>query len=101
MEPKNKIRPIDELLEIVLEEFPNSYKRNGLCCFVDNVQYTKKITSMEWDRLIDFIHNNRPRFGQRFYSIRCMKSPYFWPPRNKKIRIRWLKYHIKKLRTKK
>ena len=91
------MRPIKELLEIVLKEiYEQKYRSrdgyNGICDITENLCDAKVITSKEEDYIdtyIDkYIYDNRPD---------KVKQIYYWPKGDMIVRIEWLTKQIEKL----
>ena len=56
------------------------------------------ITEDEYNITREYIRDNRPQMFQRNYSYKNRDNTYYWNADNIKPRIKWLKYHINKLK---
>lgn len=100
-------RSIYELLVILYKSIIDRYKDckdenyiySGLCHEIHTLNRTNIIDDEEQSRLINFVHDNRPKHWYNRYYCNPKKAGYFgyfWKRSEKKIRLKFLKYHIKK-----
>ena len=89
-----KERSIKELLQIMLDN--QHCFDDGLCKWVSNLRYFKKITLTESYILLNYIGDNRPSMFSSFEVFSFRITNYYWNPDNIAPRIKWLQYHIKK-----
>lgn len=92
------MRPIKELLIILLEHkflFSSSF---GLCWWVNHMYDESLITNEERQSLLCYINQNRPSKFSSLNTYLYRKSPYYWNPGYIRPRIKWLKKHISKLK---
>lgn len=97
---ENKDRDIKKLLELVLrrvEGIPFTHYNCGLCIIAYQLYTMGFFHISEYDKVKEYIENNRPKFYQKYYSYEYRNTGFYWDTTDKEIRIKWLKYHIKKL----
>jgi len=85
------MRTTKKLLEILYDNYETHPISNSMCMQCIRMQITNKITFDENQRLKEYIEKHKPFFSK------FRKDAYYWNPRKRKPRIRWLKKHIKKL----
>ena len=85
-----------ELLELMLAN-PDEF-RNGMCSWIMSLYFQNLISDGEYELIQDYITRNRPsiRYPRYFNIVYCFDA-YYWPIGKIKPRIKWIKYHIKKL----
>jgi len=100
------IRDIKTLLRLLLakgEELSISKKdaNSASMCYWIGILFrggdpnTSLITRNEHRILKEFIHNNRPIKGI-YFDKEFSNSNYFWSPFNFDIRLRWIKYQLRR-----
>ena len=90
-----KARSLRELL-ILLKRFILKDKCfEGLCKSANDLERFNKITSEEETRLVLFIYDNKPK-PKNYYFYHAIG--YFWEPRVKAPRFRWLNKYINELK---
>lgn len=87
------MRSIKELLQVMLDN--QDCFIVGLCNWVSQLLYKKKITQEERMFLIKYIQNNRPSKWSSLDAFRHRNLGMYWCPRNIKPRIKWIEKHIK------
>lgn len=98
------VRPIHELLEIMLSQkelfnHKNNNQYKGLCSKVSYLYFDKElISNHEFFKLRKYIEGNRPSKWSSFSAFEYRNSNFYWNPNNQKVRIKWLKKHIKHTR---
>lgn len=93
---KNKIRPTDILLKLVLDkikasEIYNSYKSFGMCNIINNLYILGFINIYEHKTLLNYLNNNKSKHVKSL-------NVFWWDCKNAYIRIQWLEEQIKKIR---
>lgn len=93
------MRTLKELL-IALRDYvmANPYKYSGLCVYIACLAHRDIITLEEEKVLNTFIRDNKPKRFRRFYKKACKNSAWYWEAYDAKIRVKWLNYHINKLK---
>lgn len=86
-----KEREISELLELMLDH--QEYFNNGLCIWINNIQWHHYITWRESRKLRKYIKENRPK---NIYWL--IRYGYYWKSGDINPRIKWINKHIKKLK---
>ena len=77
---------------------PTKPKENwGLCSLVISLKNEGIFTTEEYEQLLNYIEDHRPKRGKHFMESR-KDSSYYWTPSDIKPRIAWLNYRIKKER---
>jgi len=92
------MRTLKELLSLLyLVVSKNPDFREGLCFNIRAYLYkTQEITMNEYELLLDYVDDNRPKWYQKGYDKKQKKSSYYWPMHSKQPRLDWLKKHIEK-----
>ena len=86
------MKTILELLKLMLSHTKKETAYYGLCGTVIELSCNEEITILEQEKLDDYIDENPPSdYNNSFY-------PYYWESGIKAPRLRWLKYHINKLK---
>lgn len=93
------MRTIKELLIILRDHIiaENPYEE-GICFYIADLMYNDLITFKEFIILRNFMHENRPLYGDKFYRHRHRAdvSIYYWKYGDFKIRVQWLNHKINK-----
>ena len=97
MEKEIKIELLNKL--IVSLKSKKIIYLSGICIHVKYLFSCGEITYDEKQFLLTFILQNKPKIFKKFYNYlqNFLGSYYFWPPKNKEVRIKWLNYQINKL----
>lgn len=87
-----------QLLELLLQHLirikTKGYSIRGLCLEIANIHRLGLISGTEKQNLLTFVESNKPK------SIYLKKYPtnmYYWEPGVYAPRLRYLRYHIKRL----
>lgn len=90
------MRPIKELLQIVLDDIKKPKSYYGGICVIPMWKYlTKIIIKDELSELESYLENNLPE--KKYSSIFGTKNAYCWPYGETEPRIKWLEEQINKL----
>lgn len=87
---------VDSLEKMLFILEISTYKNTGLCYYAMNYGDSAAKIGL----VLSFIQENRPKWYQRFYNYSYRHMDYYWPTEDKKVRIKFLKYHIKRLKKK-
>lgn len=88
------MRNIKELLQLMLDN--KALFERGLCFWTLNLYSKYIITEEEMGLLINYIHNNKPKFKwYNLYMLFTIRKGYYWTYDCIIPRIDWLKKHIK------
>jgi hypothetical protein len=79
-----------EILELMLEN--QHLFKAGLCQWAFDTCIKNNISMKEYDNIDWYIYKNRPMNLRTLFN-----TTYYWYPRDKSPRIKWIKKHIKKL----
>ncbi len=106
---KNENKSLVELLQLLLDKFQNCcwYQGKGLCFVIKEMKFEGDIDCYEAGRLITFLDNNSTRKARknvgsfdrtaRYGVYVTYVGYYFWSPHRHRVRVRFLKKHIKRL----
>lgn len=89
------MKPTKELLQLLLDNI--EYLTHGLCNLATDLYLKDKMNKLELSLISFYIMSHRPSCLSSLEAFRKSNSGFFWDIGNKKPRIKWLKYHIKKL----
>ena len=87
---KKPMKSNKEILELMLEN--QHLFREGLCQWAFDTCVRNGLNAEAYNNIDWYIYKNRP------INLRTLfNTTYYWDPRNKSPRIKWIKKHIKKL----
>ena len=90
-----KDRSTKELLQVMLDNKP--FFMSGLCSWVDKLECNFIVNSHERRVLSIYIRDNKPSKWSSIDAYKNYYSPHYWCVGNIKLRLKWIKKHIKKL----
>jgi len=90
-----KIRTIKELLELILN-YPQHFI-GGLCIWISNLYIINIINLDERNLLLKYVENNKPSVLHKFIYA---EGNFWWKYNKIEPRIKWIKKHIKLIKSK-
>ena len=85
-----------ELLILVRDYIPEEVTFNGLCGTAYDLWADEVITYKEYNKLLKFIKEHRPKRG-KMYDSEYRHSEFYWSRKIKQPRLDWCNYWIEKL----
>lgn len=82
------MRTVKELLQLMLDN--ENLFCNGLCSWVNQLEFKTYINDQELTLLSQYIYDNKPFTLHDIFSNDC----YYWKKGDIKPRIKWIKHHI-------